>query len=71
MDVSGPRAWTVSADGADVYLAETWSSCIRLLRGGRLTTIAGKCGFGGHRDGEPADARFQHPHHVALDPRDE
>ena len=55
----------------DVYIAETWSSCIRLLRRGVLSTIAGVCGQGGHADGEPVAARFQHPHHINLDPRNE
>jgi hypothetical protein len=67
-----PHGFAVTSDGSgDVYIAETWSSCVRLLRDGQLTTIAGKCGFGGHANGAPADARFQHMHHVNLDPRDE
>lgn len=62
----------VTSDGSgDVYISETWSSCIRLLRNGQLTTVAGRCGFGGHADGAPLDARFQHPHHINLDPRNE
>jgi len=44
---------------------------VKLLRNGVLTTIAGKCGFGGYSDGVPAEARFQHPHHINLDPRNE
>jgi hypothetical protein len=71
-----PHGLAVTSDGSgDVYLAETWSSCIKLLRGktGELVTIAGKCGFGGHADDAAggASARFQHPHTLALDPRDE
>eukprot|EP01084_Bolivina_argentea_P300959 519066_1 len=67
-----PHGMAVTNDGSgDVYIAETYSSCIRLLRNGTLTTIAGKCGYGGHTDGAPFDARFQHMHHVNLDPRNE
>ena len=66
-----------SGDDADVaiYVAEMWPSCVWLLRARRLATVAGTCGVGGYadvaRDGVAAAARFQHPHHVALDPRDE
>jgi len=67
-----PHGMAVTSDGSgDVYIAETWSSCIRLLRNGSLTTIAGRCGTGGHANGAPLDARFQHPHHINLDPRNE
>ena len=67
-----PHGMAVTSDGSgDIYIAETWSSCIRLLRNGYLTTIAGVCGIGGHADGVPSDARFQHMHHVNLDPRNE
>jgi hypothetical protein len=66
-----PHGMAVASDG-DVYIAETWSSCIRLLRHGQLTTIAGECGTGGHADGSPTlEARFQHMHHINLDPRNE
>jgi hypothetical protein len=62
----------VTEDGSgDIYIAETFSSCVKLLRNGVLTTIAGQCGVGGYADGSPLDARFQHPHHINLDPRDE
>lgn len=67
-----PHGMAVTTDGsADVYIADTWSSCIRLLRGGTLRTVAGRCGFGGHADGAPGEARFQHIHHINLDPRNE
>lgn len=67
-----PHGMAVTSDGSgDVYISETWSSCIRLLRNGSLTTIAGQCGFGGHVNGAPLKARFQHPHHINLDPRNE
>jgi len=70
--LNNPHGLAVTTDGSgDLYISETFSSCIKLLRNGVLTTIAGRCGFGGYSDGTPADARFQHPHHVNLDPRNE
>ena len=43
-----PHGMAVTGDGSgDVYLADTWSSCIRLLRQGAVTTVAGQCGTGG------------------------
>lgn len=67
-----PHGMAVTSDGSgDVYIAETWSSCIRLYRKGRLLTVAGQCGTGGHADGLPHEARFQHMHHINLDPRNE
>ena len=67
-----PHGMAITSDGSgDVYIAETWSSCIRLYRKGMLSTVAGKCGTGGHADGLPAQARFQHMHHINLDPRNE
>lgn len=66
------------------YVSDTFSSCIRSvsLRTGRVRTIAGQCGQGGHRDtsnststSTPAftafDARFNHVHKVTIDPRNE
>jgi len=70
--LNNPHGLAVTTDGSgDVYISETFSSCVKLLRNGILTTVAGKCGFGGYSDGNPAEARFQHPHHVNLDPRNE
>ena len=67
-----PHGMAVTSDGSgDVYIAETWSSCIRLYRKGALTTVAGQCGTGGHANGQPLQARFQHMHHINLDPRNE
>lgn len=67
-----PHGFAVTSDGSgDIYIAETWSSCVKLLRKGVLTTVAGRCGFGGHADGNPLESRFQHPHTITLDPRDE
>lgn len=68
--LNAPHGFAVHASG-DVYIADTYSSCIRLLRAGHITTIAGRCGFGGYADGPPGDARFQHVHRIAFDPRNE
>ena len=54
-----------------------FASCIRSieLSTGAVRTVAGKCGTGGHRDtalGEACSAaRFNHPHKVTVDPRNE
>ena len=56
--LNNPHGFAVTS-GGDVYIADTFSSCVRLLRDGQLTTIAGECGTGGHADGAPLDARFQ------------
>jgi len=70
--LNNPHGMAVTTDGSgDVYLSQTFSSCVSLLRNGVLTTVAGKCGNGGYADGDPAEARFQHPHSITLDPRNE
>jgi len=70
--LNNPHGMAVTTDGSgDIYISNTFSSCVMLLRNGDLTTVAGKCGFGGYANGDPADARFQHPHHINLDPRNE
>jgi len=70
--LNNPHGMAVTTDGSgDVYLSQTFSSCVSLLRNGVLTTVAGKCGFGGYADGDPSEARFQHPHSITLDPRNE
>lgn len=71
-----PHGMAVTSDGSgDIYISETWSSCVKLFRNGTLTTVAGTCGFGGHADvaegGDMSKARFQHNHKVTLDPRNE
>jgi len=70
--LNNPHGMAVTTDGSgDVYISQTFSSCVSLLRNGVLTTVAGKCGFGGYADGDPFGARFQHPHSITLDPRNE
>jgi len=70
--LNNPHGMAVTTDGSgDIYISQTFSSCVSLLRNGVLTTIAGKCGFGGYADGDPLEARFQHPHSISLDPRNE
>merc|ERR1740130_259075 len=55
-----PHGMAVTTDGSgDIYFSETWSSCVRLLRKGKLTTVAGRCGFGGIANGSPDKARSQ------------
>ena len=66
-----PHGMAVTSDGSgDVYIAETWSSCIRLLRRGVLTTVAGQCGQPGDQgDGDhPQKALLSRPYGIELDP---
>jgi len=70
--LNNPHGMAVTTDGSgDIYISQTFSSCVSLLRNGVLTTVAGKCGFGGYANGDPLGARFQHPHSISLDPRNE
>ena len=62
-------AW--SADGATLYIADTFTNVLRSLAGGNVTTVAGvggaPAGYSG--DGGPAlNARFSAPFGVAVDP---
>ena len=72
-----PHGMDVAEAAGVAYVADTFSSCIRSveLASGAVTTIAGECGQGGHRDaavsGSALDARFNHVHKVTVDPRNE
>ena len=72
-----PHGLSVAPSTGFAYVGETFASCIRSieLSTGAVRTVAGKCGTGGHRDtalGEACSAaRFNHPHKVTVDPRNE
>ena len=72
-----PHGLSVAPSTGFAYVGETFASCIRSieLSTGAVRTVAGKCDTGGHRDtafGEAcAAARFNHPHKVTVDPRNE
>jgi sugar lactone lactonase YvrE len=66
---SKPRDVAQDAAG-NVYVADTGNHTIRKIAvDGRVTTIAGKAGETGSRDGAGAEARFSGPRGVAVDPQ--
>ncbi len=58
--------------GGEVYIADQKNNCIRLLKGGQVSTFAGVCApgkdKGGHKDGPAAAARFLLPNAVDVAP---
>jgi hypothetical protein len=72
-----PHGMAVAETTGFAYVSDTFSSCIRSvsLSTGKVATIAGTCGQGGHRDAPPGasalSARFNHVHKVTVDPRNE
>jgi hypothetical protein len=74
---SQPHGLSVAPRAGFVLVGDTFASCIRAVRisDGAVSTIAGRCGWGGHQDvprgGDALSARFNHPHEVTVDPRNE
>ena len=66
-ELSGPQAVAVAPNG-DVYIADTGNDRIRLVRGGRITTVAGngQAGYSGD-GGQATSARLDTPEGVAAD----
>lgn len=62
-----PLAATIGIDGA-VYVADGGNAVIRKCFDGQVTTIAGRAGKTGTRDGIGAQARFTEPGAIAQDP---
>ncbi len=61
----GPAA--VAVGGAAIYVADGGNHCVRAIdRAGEVTTIAGKPGKAGFRDGPAAEALFSSPAGVAV-----
>ncbi|NVO32359.1 NHL repeat-containing protein [Hymenobacter lapidiphilus] len=68
---NGPRGVAVDADGT-LYVADTGNHCIRQVKAGVVTTLAGTVhpalgGLHGFADGPAAAARFSSPYGVAVD----
>jgi sugar lactone lactonase YvrE len=63
-----PAGVAVAADGT-LYVADTGNHCIRRIRGGTVTTLAGGGGAtaAGDGDGMGSAARFREPSGVAVD----
>jgi hypothetical protein len=70
-----PHGLSVAPRAGFAFVADTFASCVRAVRiaDGAVTTIAGRCGEGGHQDspagadGARSTARFNHPHKVTVD----
>ncbi len=66
-----PAGISVAEDGT-IYIADTKNHCIRRLKGGKVTTFAGKCESGkdkgAHADGKASAARFNQPQSVDVGP---
>ena len=60
-----PSGLAVDRDGS-IYVADTFNHCIRLIRGGIVSTVAGKCGTAGSSDGPPGISLMQYPRGLAL-----
>lgn len=70
-EFSGPRGAAVDTDGT-LYVADTGNHCIRQVKHGAVTTLAGTIhpslgGISGFADGPAATARFTEPYGVAVD----
>lgn len=61
---SGPSG--IFADASGIYVTETGNNTVRLIKGGKVTTLAGNK-LMGHRDGWASDARFRDPWGVVHD----
>jgi DNA-binding beta-propeller fold protein YncE len=64
----GPDALAVGADGS-IYVADSYANTLRVLRDGVVSLLAGADQLPGYADGAGAQARFNHPVGIAVDPR--
>jgi sugar lactone lactonase YvrE len=63
---NSPSGICIEDSPGDFIVADTYNHCIRRIGlYGPVTTIAGKAGKAGHRDGK--DALFNYPHGVCMD----
>ena len=60
----------IAVDGAgNVYVSDSANDTIRkITAGGIVTTVAGRVGVGGSKDGPPGSATFESPGGLVLDP---
>ena len=52
--------------GGGIYVADTFNHCVRLIRGGVVSTIAGRCGELGFVDGAGNVNRLRYPRGLAF-----
>lgn len=64
----GPDAVAADADGT-IYICDSYANTLRVLRGGRVSLLAGADQLPGYADGPGEQARFNHPVGIAVDPR--
>jgi sugar lactone lactonase YvrE len=62
----GPAGVAVGRDGT-LYVADFVNYCIRVVRNGQVTTLAGSPARRGNQDGPAASASFTNPRSVAVD----
>jgi len=61
-----PTALTIDGTGT-VFVADTFNHCIRMIKGGQVSTVAGVAEDDGDDDGAAASAKFRKPRGVAVD----
>jgi sugar lactone lactonase YvrE len=61
-----PTGIALGPDSA-VYVADSNNACVRKIKDGSVSTVAGKCGERGTNDGPVADARLKDPRALAFD----
>jgi sugar lactone lactonase YvrE len=65
--LKSPVDVAVSPDG-DLFIADTHNSCIRMVRDGEISTVAGVCGERGYEGdrGPATEALLNRPYGIAL-----
>jgi DNA-binding beta-propeller fold protein YncE len=62
-----PTGLALSPNGGAIYVADEFHNCIRMIRGGQVTTVAGS-GMQGYADGAALQAQFYYPRGLAVSP---
>jgi DNA-binding beta-propeller fold protein YncE len=62
-----PTGVAISPNGGVIYVADEFNNCIRMIRDGQVTTVAGS-GVEGYADGAALQAQFYRPAGLALSP---
>jgi DNA-binding beta-propeller fold protein YncE len=62
-----PSGLAISPNGGAIYVADSGNNCIRMIRDGQVTTVAGS-GLKGYADGAALQAQFNFPRALAISP---